>query len=63
MIEAELLKLREVAKMTGLGRSTVRKHEAMGLFPKHVKINGALRWPRRKMEEWIAAGCPAVGDE
>ena len=61
MVKAELLKLREVARMTGLGKSTIRKHEAMGLFPKHVKINGALRWRRREVEDWIDAGCPVVG--
>lgn len=63
MINAELLKIREVARMTSLGRSTIRKHEAMGLFPKHIKINGALRWRRQEVESWIANGCPPVGDK
>ena len=63
MFKVELLKIREVAKLCNLGRSTIRKHEAMGLFPKHIKINGALRWRRQDVEDWIAAGCPRVGNK
>ena len=60
---SELLKIREAAKVTGFGVSTIRKYEAMGLFPKHIKINGARRWRRQDVEDWIAAGCPRVGNK
>lgn len=62
MIKAELLKNREVAQVTGLGKSTVRKYEASGLFPRHVKINGARRWRRQEVENWIASGCAPVSE-
>lgn len=61
MVKAELLNAHEIAQATGLAIFTVRKHEAVGLFPKHVKVNGTRLWHRQEVEDWIAVN-PLAGD-
>lgn len=49
-----LLRLPEVAHLTGLSKSTIYKMVDEGRFPKQVR-NGsrAVAWPRRVVAAWI----------
>lgn len=38
----------------------VSRMAAAGLMPKPIKLGSLLRWNRAVIEQWIAAGCPAV---
>jgi len=47
------LKISEVEKEVGLGRSTIYRHMAKGLFPQPRQLGGGLvRWPRSVILEW-----------
>lgn len=32
-----------------------------GRMPAPVRLGTLVRWPRKAIEDWIAAGCPATG--
>jgi len=50
-----LLRLREVIRRTGLGRSSIYSYEKLGQFPKRVKIGArSVAWPEHKVDMWIA---------
>jgi len=59
MNEPLLLTASEVGALLGLGRSTVWQHHSAGRLPLPVRIGRAVRWSRRELEDWIAAGAPA----
>ncbi len=47
------LKISEVEREVGLGRSTIYRHMAKGLFPQPRQLGGGLvRWPRSVILEW-----------
>ena len=51
-----LLRLGEVTRLTGLGRSTLYARVAVGKFPSPVKIGPrASAWPEVEIDGWIAA--------
>ena len=54
-----LIDARAAWTLCGLSKSSWYKNLSCGRIPRPVKIGGALRWRRRELEEWIAAGCPA----
>ena len=65
-----LIDVRELAKLTGVGRSTLWRHREEGLIPRGVKIGRAIRWrlrtgdPQTGILDWIEAGCPrCLGQE
>jgi excisionase family DNA binding protein len=49
-----LLKAEEVAKMLGLGRTTVYEMMGAGKLPV-VRIGSAVRVPRQRLLDWIEA--------
>ena len=50
------LRRRDVEAETGLARSTIYKHMAMGTFPRPRRIGTRLvAWPAKEIEEWKAA--------
>ena len=53
--EISLLRLREVLKRTGLGRSKVYQLVAQGRFPSPVRIAGARvsAWRSDSIDQWI----------
>ena len=52
----QTLRLPEVVNRTGLSRSTIYRAEALGQFPKHVKIGEhASGWLAHEVDAWIAA--------
>jgi len=51
-----LIRLKEVIRNTGLGRSTVYKYIAEGQFPKPVSLGDrAVGWVDSEVDEWIMA--------
>ena len=49
-----LMRLTEVIKDTGLGRSSIYKRIAQGEFPKPVPLGGrAVGWVSDEIEAWI----------
>jgi excisionase family DNA binding protein len=57
---AELLDVRTVANMLGVSPRHVYRLSDAGRMPAPVKLGALVRWPRRAVLDWIAAGCPAV---
>ena len=53
-----LLRIAEVKKLTGLGRTTIWQLGRDGLFPKRVKLSGArgraVGWRESEVRRWIA---------
>jgi excisionase family DNA binding protein len=57
---AVLLDVRAVAKMLGCSPRHVYRLSDGGRMPAPVKLGALVRWRATAIEEWIAAGCPAV---
>jgi len=60
MSTENLIAIANVAEITGLAPSTIRRRAAdpSDSFPPPLKLGpNAVRWRRRELEEWIAA-CP-----
>ncbi|HBO44981.1 MAG TPA: hypothetical protein DD670_13840 [Planctomycetaceae bacterium] len=55
----ELIDTKEVARMLGLSPRTVWRFNDAGRLPKPVKLGTLVRWPRKQIEAWLAAGCPS----
>ena len=56
----QLLKLTDVTRATGLGRSTVYKKIAEGNFPAPLRLGpGCVRWNSEALESWKASLKPA----
>lgn len=45
--------------MPAMSDRHVARLEKDGLIPPAVRLRASVRWPRRVIEDWIAAGCPA----
>ena len=50
----------EAAALLGICRATLHRLRAAGKLPRPVKLGRCLRWDRRELEAWIAAGAPAL---
>ena len=50
-----LLRLPEVKKDTGLGRSSIYKKMAEGTFPKPVPLGRTVAWVSDEIQAWIMA--------
>ena len=51
-----LMRLKEVIRNTGLGRSTVYKYISEGRFPKPVSLGDrAVGWVDGEVDDWIMA--------
>jgi len=48
----------ETARITSLSLRTIERLVSMGRFPRPVRLGRRRLWDRRKLEEWVAAGCP-----
>lgn len=51
-----------VSHVTGCSPRHFLRMAADGRAPKGVKLGALRRWDLRQIEEWIEAGCPAVGE-
>ena len=48
----------EVAALLGISRAHVWKLASTGRLPKPVRLGRAVRWDRKNLEAWLAAGAP-----
>ena len=48
----------EVAALLGISRVHVWKLASTGRLPKPVRLGRAVRWDRKNLEAWLAAGAP-----
>lgn len=49
-------RLREVKRITGLSRSSIYRLEALGNFPRRVKLSErASAWKASEVVQWLAA--------
>ena len=55
-----MLNVRDVAKLMQCSDRHVSNLWRQGLIPPPVKLGTLVRWPRKTIEDWIAAGCPAA---
>ena len=59
----QLLPLRDVKAMTGLGKSTIYKLKAAGRFPAPVRVTDrAVRWILEEVLEFVES-CPRAGSD
>jgi len=58
-----MLNVKEVAAMLRCSTRHVTRLEETGQMPPAVRLGRLCRWNRTVIEEWIAAGCPAVSAE
>jgi predicted DNA-binding transcriptional regulator AlpA len=64
-----VIDVRELAAMLDISEPTLRQMRRQGLVPAPIAALGPrlLRWPRKLIEDWVAAGCPqpeeGVADE
>jgi prophage regulatory protein len=51
----EIIRLPQVCKMTGLGKTTIYELELTNRFPKRIKIGiRAVGWLNAEIREWLA---------
>lgn len=56
MRDEELLRIKKVSKITGVGRSTIYKWMDEGRFPRPLKIGGrAIAWRQSDLNDWMAS--------
>ncbi len=48
-----LIKLPEVCRQAGFGKSTIYEMITAGTFPEPVKLGSASRWSQMEVQEWI----------
>jgi excisionase family DNA binding protein len=52
--QSALLTMKEVLRLTRLGRSTIYRFISAGSFPEKIKFGRASRWLRTDVDKWIA---------
>lgn len=52
------LSAEEVAGMLGISRAHVFRLASSGRLPRSVRLGRAVRWDRKTLEAWLAAGAP-----
>jgi excisionase family DNA binding protein len=58
--EPALLDVRSVAQLLACSPRHVYRLSDAGRMPPPVRLGALVRWSRRSIEEWVAAGCPSV---
>lgn len=56
---AELLDVREVARLLGVSPRHVIRLASEGRMPRPIRLGRSVRWSRREIISWLDAGCPA----
>ncbi|MBK8915406.1 MAG: helix-turn-helix domain-containing protein [Phycisphaerales bacterium] len=57
-IERIALSAEEVADVLGISRAHVWKLHSIGKLPRPVRLGRVVRWDRKILEAWLAAGAP-----
>lgn len=55
---ARLLDVSAVASLLGVSARHVYRLADGARMPRPIRLGGSVRWDRRTIEDWIAAGCP-----
>lgn len=58
MVEPLALSAQGVARLLGVSRAHIWKLHSQGKLPSPVRLGRSVRWDRRELEAWLAAGCP-----
>lgn len=58
--EGWMTDVRGIAAMLKCSARHVHRLRDIGRLPARVRLGNLVRWDRHVIEEWIAAGCPAV---
>jgi excisionase family DNA binding protein len=53
-------KVNDVAEVLSVSDRHVYRLNDAGKMPQPIKLGGAVRWDMELIQDWIAAGCPAV---
>lgn len=53
-----LLTAEDVAGIVRCSPRSVHRLVDAGRIPRPVRLGRLARWPRQRIEDWIAAGCP-----
>jgi prophage regulatory protein len=57
-----VVRLPAVCRMTGLGRSTIYRMEAIGRFPQRIKLGlRAVGWMESEVQAWLTMRAKALG--
>lgn len=57
-VKDKLLSVKVVAQILSLSSRSVHRLNTSGRIPKPVKINGAVRWRKSDIEQWMLWVCP-----
>jgi excisionase family DNA binding protein len=57
---AELLDVKTVADLCDASTRHIYRLADAGKMPAPIRLGSLVRWSRRSISDWIAAGCPAV---
>jgi excisionase family DNA binding protein len=57
---AELLDVKETAKLLSASTRTVYRLSDAGKMPRPIKLGALCRWNRGELLTWISQGCPPV---
>lgn len=63
MTKDTFLKLNEVEKIVGFGRSWIYREVAKGTFPAPMRIGGGARWSCKILEDWMEEKVEATYDQ
>ena len=53
-----LLDVHSVSKLLACSARHVYRLADAGKMPRPLKLGKLVRWPRGKLEDWVAKGCP-----
>jgi len=53
-MEAQLLRMRDIIRITGLSKATIYRQMDAGTFPKSIPLGGrVVGWEAREVQLWI----------
>ena len=55
---SSMLTVNDVAEMLRCSSRSVYRLSDSGQMPRPCKLGALVRWPREKVQRWIADGCP-----
>jgi len=56
---AELIDVREVARLLGVSAKHARRLADRGAMPAPLRLSRLVRWRRDQVLDWIRSGCPS----
>ena len=58
------VRIREVERLTGLSKTSLRRLERQGTFPRRRQLSpGSVGWPEAEIFEWLAGRQPVQATE